>query len=407
MATSKDVRFCVPVVAATTLVIASLACGGITPPTLPATSTETAPTVTKPEPVPPPTQALPAATPAAAGLQKFKVGIPPAGHLYHAVYPGGVTGEEDDVTSEGLRSYEQLVGKSATWVYFSHNWFRGRSFPMQTASWVRDAGSVPYIRLMLRSDAIQGHAEPTFTLSRILKGEFDADLRAWARAAREFGSPLIVEYGTEVNGEWFPWNGIWNGAGTLDGYGDPSSPDGPERFRDTYRRIIGICREEGAHNITWVFHVNNQDIPEESWNRLEGYYPGDDWIDWLGVSVYGAGTPMDSEWPQFRELMDQVYLRLAALSPSKPIILAEFGVTVGNPLGDQAAWAESALTDLTALRWSRVIGFSWWNEAWQNDDNPAHNTNMRLQDNPALAKVFRRLVGAKDNVLGKPVLTPL
>ncbi|MEW6233504.1 MAG: glycosyl hydrolase [Chloroflexota bacterium] len=318
-----------------------------------------------------------------------------------------MTGEEDDVTSEGLRSYEQLVGKSATWVYFSHNWFRGRSFPMQTASWVRDAGSVPYIRLMLRSDAIQGHAEPTFTLSRILKGEFDADLRAWARAAREFGSPLIVEYGTEVNGEWFPWNGIWNGAGTLDGYGDPSSPDGPERFRGAYRRIIGICREEGADNITWVFHVNNQDVPEEPWNRLEGYYPGDDWIDWLGVSVYGAGTPMDSEWPQFRELMDQVYPRLAALSPSKPIILAEFGVTAGNPLGDQAAWAESALTDLTALRWPRVIGFSWWNEAWQNDDNPAHNTNMRLQDNPALADVFQRLVGAKNNVLGKPVLTPL
>jgi putative cell wall-binding protein len=331
------------------------------------------------------------------------VGVPPAGQLYHAVYPGAFTGAEDDITLGDLRSYEESAGKTAAWVYFSHNWYRDRRFPTQTAEWIRDAGSVPYIRLMMRSDTVQGHAEPTFTLDRIVGGEFDDDLRAWARAARDFGTPLMAEYGTEVNGEWFPWNGVWNGAGVTDGYGDPSVPDGPERFRDAYRHIIRIARDEGARNVLWVFHANNRDIPDETWNRLENYYPGDEWIDWIGLSVYGAQTPMEGEWPEFRPMMDAVYPRLVALAPGKPIVLAEFGAAARNPLGDQAVWAEAALTDLTSRRWPRVIGMSWWNEWWQNDDDPAHDTTMRVQDDPALADVFQRLVGDNGSVLGRAV----
>ncbi len=365
------------------LMLAMLACGSVQPT---ATSTAALPTATN-------TQIAQPSPP------QLTINIPPAGHFYHGVYPGGITGEEDDITLDDLRSYEQAAGKTAAWVYFSNNWYHSRKFPTQTAEWIRDAGSIPYVRLMLRSDAVQNHADPEFTLDRIVNGGFDDDLRAWARAARDFGSPLMAEYGTEVNGEWFSWNGVWNGGGALDGYGDPAQPDGPERFCDAYRHIIQIARDEGAANILWVFHANNQDVPDESWNRLEQYYPGDEWIDWIGVSVYGAQTPMDEEWPQFRDMMDAGYPRLAALSPDKPIVVLEFGATSGNPRGDQAVWAENALTDLIAGRWPRVIGFSWWNEMWPNDDDPNHNSNMRLQNNAALAVVFQRLVGADDRVL--------
>jgi beta-mannanase len=256
---------------------------------------------------------------------------------------------------------------------------------------------------MLRDSAEQDKPNKIFTLATILKGDFDADFRSWARAARAFGSVLIVEYGTEVNGRWFPWNGYWNGGGKTNGYGNPKYPDGPERFRDAYRRIITLMRKEGAGNITWVFHLNCNDWPAVSWNRFEKYYPGDSYIDWIGVSVYGAQTPMEEEWPQFRAMMDEVYPRMKALTASKPMALLEFGVTKGNPLGDQAVWAQKALADLIKFRWPRVFGFSWWNEAWENDDNPDHDTTMRLQDNPALAAVFKKQVGGNANVLGRPL----
>ena len=315
--------------------------------------------------------------------------LPPEGTIYHGVYPGGTTGEESDLTLADLESYQLAAGKTASWVFFSHNWYEGRDFPAATATWIRDAGSVPYIRLMLRSQPDQGVEEPLFGLQAIVDGTFDDDIALWCDSARGFGTPLLAEYGTEVNGEWFPWNGVWNGADTTDGYGDPAEADGPERFRDVYRHIIDICRDAGASNLTWVFHVNGEDYPGGDWNAFEQYYPGDEWIDWIGISSYGGLTPLDDWWPSFREGMDAAYPRATAMAPDKPVIVAEFGATANHPSGDQVAWATEALADITGMRWPAVIGFSWWNERWENDDDPAHDTTMRLQDTPELASVFR------------------
>lgn len=328
--------------------------------------------------------------------------LPPAGQMIHGVYPGGVTGEEDDLTEADVLSYEAAVGKKIAWVYFSHNWYHGRVFPLETATWIRNLGAVPYIRLMLRSTAAEYRRERRFGLRRILSGALDEDLKAWGRGARDFGEPLIVEYGTECNGDWFPWNGRWNGAGRLR-WGDRTKADGPERFAAAFRHIVALMRGEGADNITWVFHVNGSDWPEKDWNAFENYYPGDDVVDWLAVSVYGPQSPLDDEMEGFRDVMDACYPRLQALAPTKPVIVAEFGCTAGNPLITPDQWVAPTLTDLFAGRWANVIGFSWWNERWENDNNPAHDTTMRVQDTPALAHLFQTLLEAnKDKIVQRP-----
>jgi len=326
---------------------------------------------------------------ALVGAASAAVPSPPAGKLYHGVYPGGITGEEDDIAPADLSSYQATVHKTAAWVYFSDNWYRSRSFPLATATWIRDAGSVPFIRLMLLDSAAR-KPNKRFTLAHVLRGDFDADFHTWGRAAQAFGTPLIVEFGTEVNGSWFPWNGKWNGG-----------KKGPSRFREAYRHIVDLILGEGATNVTWVFHVNGDDDPARPWNRFENYYPGDAYVDWVAVSAYGAQEPTEDWCGSFRDSMDAAYPRLVAMAPSKPLIVAEFGVTSRNRLCDQADWASAALSDLISLRWPKVIGFSWWNEQWENDNRPAHDTDMRVQDNPRLADAFRTLVGAKANVLGR------
>jgi len=327
---------------------------------------------------------------AAATVYAGPLPLPPAGQMYHGVYPGGAYQEQDVITTAELTSYQTSVGKKAVWVYFSDDWFRGRGFPNETAGWIRDNGSIPFIRLMLRSSDQMNTLEATFTLDRIASGEFDADLRAWFQSAREFKTPLLVEYGTEVNGQWFSWNGVWNG-GTA----------GVDKFKNAYRHIIQLARDQQADNLTWVFHVNYNDDPATGWNRFENYYPGDEWIDWLGVSVYGEQTPDGLLNFSFRTLMDRVYARLAKLSPGKPVAVLEFGVTSLNTLVNQANWADDALKDLTRPRWPRVVGFAWWNEAWHNYDEPAYDTDMRVEDNPALAKVFRKRIAENGKVLDK------
>ena len=333
----------------------------------------------------------------AAGFSSAAQSIPPPaeGRFYHGCYPGGITGEEDDITVRDVLSYEKIVGQNVAWVYFSNNWYAGRRFPVETATWIRKHGAVPYIRLMLRSrNHAIGKPEREFTLQAIIDGKFDGDLKAWGRAAGAFGSPLIVEYGTEVNGEWFGWNGKFHGGNKKDGFGHPGKADGPERFVAAYRHIVDTVRSAGAAKITWVFHLDAAQSPEAAWNRFENYYPGSDYVHWIGVSCYGPQKPSDGEEEiiGFREKFDPVYPRIVKLAPDKPIMIAEFGCTSGYPHVRAEAWAGAALKDILSGRWPNVRGFSWWNERWENDGIPAHDTTMRVQDNPALGRAFRDIM---------------
>lgn len=340
-----------------------------------------------------------------AAEEARRVFPPPEGRLYHGVFPGGNSGEEDDLTPKDVETYEKHVGARVAWVYFSHNWYAGRAFPRKTAEWIRDRGSVPFIRLMLRSSAEQSVEEPEFTVEKIAVGEFDDDLTAWARGAKAFGTPLLVEWGTEMNGEWFSWNGKWHGGGECGEFGDPERPDGPERFAAAYRHIVETMRGAGADNLTWVLHVNANDGPEEPWNRFEEYYPGEDVVDWVGISAYGPQLPSDDEASPFRDMMDPAVMRVEAMAPGKPIVALEFGCTAGSKAAKPEAWAAAALDDLLARRWRSIVGFSWWNERWENDDVRAHDTTMRVQDIPELAAAFKKRLGAaKDRLQDRPVL---
>ena len=341
------------------------------------------------------------ATPAAR-LASSPIPLPPEGKLYHGVYPGGTA--KEDVTLQALLDYEKTVGKNAAWVYFSTYWFESKEFPQEISTWIRNSGSIPYIRMMLQSEYRFDGDEPVYTLDNILAGQFDSDLQNWCVGARNFSTHLIVEYGTEVDTGSFPWSGSRNGGGQLDGYGDPALPDGPERFRDAYRHIIQICRYAGAENITWVFHVVSDYDPEDpdnAWNRIDYYYPGDEWIDWIGISVYGVHTPMALYYEIFQINMDHIHPLILEMAPDKPIIIAELGSAKNNPFLDQAEWTRDALTAITTLQYQNLIGFAWWNEAWQNDGDPSHDTTMRVQDNPSLQVLFRELVGENPNVIGE------
>lgn len=319
---------------------------------------------------------------AALGPTDPPLRLPAAGKMYHGVFPGSLEnpGSEDAITPADVDSYESAVGRRVAWVYFSHEWSHGESFPRATASWIRERGSVPFIRLMMRTVAETGLTtdEKAYGLASIVAGKHDAALAGWGDAAREFGTPLIVEWGTEMNGSWFPWNGRHNGGGAR----------GVSLFRDAYRHVVDVVRSRGATHLTWVFHVNGDDQPSTEWNRFENYYPGDAWVDWVGLSAYGALSPSDP-CPSFVPYADAAVARLGALAPGKPIMVFEFGTTQGGRTcsATPPEWARAALAALVGGRWPSVRGFSWWNEKWENTGSLAP-TNMRVQDVPGLAAEF-------------------
>jgi hypothetical protein len=68
--------------------------------------------------------------------------------------------------------------------------------------------------------------------------------------------------------------------------------------------------------------------------------------------------------------------------------------------------AFSSIKNAAARKNSRLIGFSWWNEAWPNNDKPAEDTNMRVQDNMLLQDVFKVQVADDMLVLGSIPVIP-
>lgn len=322
---------------------------------------------------------------------------PEEGYIYHSAFPN-LGGTEDAVSNTKIQVFENLVGKEMTWVYFSNNWFSNISFPTAKVNKIRDAGRLPFIRMMPRSNFNTGAVDPQYSMQSFLSGEHDEALKNWALAAKAIEGPLLVEFGTEVNGNWFPWNAEFNGGSSRTGYGDPNLFDGMERFRDVYRHIIDICREQGVNNITWFYHVNAYSGPDESWNNMQDYYPGDDYIDWLGVSIYG---PQETyyPWQTFEEILDNTYADIDAITNKDlPLAVLEWGVIDYPDVGDKAQWITDALATISegGAYAGKVQAVSYWHENFGN-------TNLKIDSSPESLEAYRTAI-AGPQFISTPII---
>lgn len=286
--------------------------------------------------------------------------------------PGTTTGKEQVLLQE-IREFREKSGKTPAIGVFSDEWMNDRKFPADDAKTVRNEGMIPYIRLMMRSSDRPYQQEPVYTLHNIALGKFDGELRSWAREARVFGSPILIEYGTEVNQWNYPWNGYWNGY-----------KKGQGLFQEAYRHIIDIMREEGASNLIWIYHVNAESQPIEEWNNITWYYPGDEYCDLVAISLFGSKKPFETGTKPFKDTLDTTIQTLKAGEIEKPVLLIS-GTDVQSRFIDPASFVTEMLSSLSNDVWPDVKALIWLNAAWKNDNNPLHDTSMRLQDNETVA----------------------
>jgi hypothetical protein len=310
---------------------------------------------------------------------------PPASGLYHGAMPSLL---HDDLTgdrsAERVRSFERLADRDLAWVYFSDNWFDGIEFPRAAVDSIEGTGAVPFIRLMPRSGWEEGKADPRYGLATIAEGRFDAELRRWARDARATRLPMLVDFAPEMNGNWFPWSGAFAGG----------ERGGAQAYKAAYRHVVDVFRAEGAENVGFAFHANVRSAPDEPWNDLAAYYPGDDYVDWIGVSAYGGVFP-GFDWEPLRRSLDEAYPKLAALSATKPIAVLETGV-IEEQGKDKAAWIRAAYRALRSGRYPRVKAAVWWHERWVNDDDRV--SDVRIDSDAAATAAYRSAVASPDVV---------
>ena len=324
------------------------------------------------------------------GTQEMVKLQPPSKGVYHSAFPD-FGGSEDNVTSERISNFGKLANKSIVWAAFSDNWGESNiTFPKAAVETIHNQGAVPYLRKMPRSSLHEiddsnpvYKPDPKYSLQKIIDGDFDTQLREYAREVKQTNIPIMIDFACEMNGNWFYWSGICSGGKTKDKYGDPALADGPEKYRDAYRHIINIFKEEGANNVTWVFHVDAYSDPAESWNNYSAYYPGDDYIDWIGVSAYGSTSAGEVD-ENFTEIMDDVYPQLESISKTKPLAVLEFGVNEGK---DKPQWIKEALESIKNGKYSRIKAVSYWHENWDEGDGTV--SKLRIDSSKESLETYR------------------
>jgi len=227
-------------------------------------------------------------------------------------------------------------------------------------------------------------------LEAIIDGIYDDHLIEWASGMREFGKPVFLRFGHEMNGDWYSWSGIKNGGGTLDGYGSPDLADGPERYVDAFRHVHDVFVENGADNVLWVWCPNApfEDMENAlgAWNNPAAYYPGDDYVDWLGFDGYNWGSSaygqqFDAQWRSFDEIFAKSYAELQAINNEKPIIIGEFSSTEDG--GDKAAWIRDAFNSIQN-KFPQIRGLIWF--------HIAKETDWRINSSEEALAVYREAV---------------
>ena len=110
----------------------------------------------------------------------------------------------------------------------------------------------------------------------ILDGSQDADLKFFAQGAAKYSGQIILALNEEVNGN----SNIWSGT---------------VRGNTPAKAIAAFQHEENiikpiAPNIKFAYSVSRRSVPESAGNSLTSYYPGDGFVDIVGVNGDNLGA---------------------------------------------------------------------------------------------------------------------
>lgn len=198
---------------------------------------------------------------------------------------------------------------------------------------------------------------PAYSLPNIIRGDFDAYLHQYAKDIVATGLPLGIRLDHEMNGIWYPWS-------ETDGQGNSINGNNVGDYVKMWRHVHDIFQQEGANNLVmWIWApniVNNLPASHKVPGYLESLYPGDAYVDWVGLSGY-LRPPYKSDNDFSFDYTFKASLDKLRSITSKPIMLAEVGASETE--GHKAAWITSFFQALAKPENEDIIGFSWFNLA--------------------------------------------
>lgn len=217
--------------------------------------------------------------------------VPPPGRLYLGAY----TELDSRVGGNHFRQFDSLMHQRFGAFLEYLPW--GDVFPTRFVQDCIDARAVPQIAW-----------EPSRGLSAVRATPYVVDLLKRAGAT---GIPIFLRFGGEMNGPWVAWHGH------------------PRAFVAAWRRLAVLVRRY-APNVALVW---SPDVASQV-GALD-YYPGNAYVDWIGVSDYLPYASVHhgrTVTAAGATLLGQLRWIYRAFARDKPIMIAEGGVARASTL---------------------------------------------------------------------------
>lgn len=205
------------------------------------------------------------------------------------------------------------------------------------------------------------HITPDELREGIASGRYDGNIAAICSILKNFTTPTTVRFAHEMEDTsgrfiWANWK--------------------PEDYIAAYRKVVGECRDI-APNVAYMWSPKGE-------LSLGAYYPGDDVVDVVGLSVFGLQAYDNYRWQRdmsFADLVRPGYGEAAKFG--KPIYVAELGYS------GEAAYVESWVKTVLEKRdeFPLLMGVVYFNDrdvvAWPHGLGvPDWRVTSNIVENP-------------------------
>lgn len=279
--------------------------------------------------------------------------VPAGGGASLGAFPGNQYGNPAwDTDLRALRDFEDLTQSKPKYVEFFHamsdsGYFLGVPPAVKAAA---DGGYVPVITW----EAQDYPSGAGYSPHDIAAGAYDAQIANYAGQVAAIGSEVDIRLFHELNGSWYPW-----------GVGKAGASD--QDHVDAWRHVRDLFAANGATNARFVWNPNERHNQWTDSHPYADYYPGDAYVDYLALDGYNWADAHGAPWYPFDQIYRDSYAELTALSPDKPVMVAEHashtccGGEKGQWIRDEEAVIPTDYPRVEALLWfeSNQEGAQW------------------------------------------------
>lgn len=185
---------------------------------------------------------------------------------------------------------------------------------------------------------------------------------AFAQEMAAYGETIRLRFGHEMissdpyasTDNWYPWQ------------------DKPEVYVSAYQTVYNIFQTVGATNVEFVWNINN--YPSDV-SILEVYFPGPDYVDWVGIDGYNWGS-LEKSGQNFDDIFYNVYHAIVdnpEIFGDNPIMIGETatgndtGIWLGDRYMTKAEWIEYMFARISSGDYDEIEAFYWFDQNKEQD----------------------------------------